>query len=87
MNQGSKQEFITRNLELVTKIVILFLIVFTCFKIFNSFLLPVVWAIIIIIAVDPVHKKLSSLPGIVGLFIGALTPAPGYHLFQIWVAD
>jgi hypothetical protein len=74
MNHGSKQVFISRNLELLTKIVILFL-------------LPVVWAIIITIAVDPVHKKLSSLPGIVGLFIGALTPAPGYQLFQIWVAD
>jgi len=49
------------NIETAIKIALVFFVIYICFLIFKPFLLPVIWAIIIAVAVYPLHKKIKRL--------------------------
>lgn len=60
---SSKQDFMSKGIDLTIRIAILAIIVFSCFQIFRPFLMPVVWAVIIAVALYPVFLKLKKLVG------------------------
>ncbi len=71
------QVFTRRGMDLAIKIAVLAIIVFACFQIFSPFLMPVLWGIIIAVAVNPVFlmiKKVlggrNRLAGIVFIVVG-----------------
>lgn len=51
----------SQNIEIYVKTALVFLTIYACFMIFKPFLLPVVWGIIIAIALFPLHKKLTRV--------------------------
>lgn len=51
----------SNNIETAIKTALVFLIIYICFLIFKPFLLPVIWAIIISVAIYPLHLKLTHL--------------------------
>jgi predicted PurR-regulated permease PerM len=55
------KRFVLKNIESYVKTALVFLIIYACYKIFNPFLLPVVWGIIIAIALYPLHNKLTRV--------------------------
>ena len=57
--QSHKREFINNAKEAALHIGLLFLTIFISFIIFKPFLVPVVWGIIIAIALYPVFKKIT----------------------------
>ena len=59
--QSHKREFINNAKEAALHIGLLFLTIFISFIIFKPFLVPVVWGIIIAIALYPVFKKITTL--------------------------
>ena len=50
-----------KNIETNAKTALIFLIFYICFLIFKPFLLPVVWGIIIAVALYPLHLKLTRV--------------------------
>ena len=54
-------KFVLKNIESYVKTTLVFLIIYLCFMIFKPFLLPVIWGIIIAVAVYPLHVKLMKL--------------------------
>lgn len=54
-------KFVLKSIESYVKTALVFLIIYLCFMIFKPFLLPVVWGIIIAVAVYPLHVKLTRL--------------------------
>lgn len=54
-------KFVLKSIESYVKTALVFLIIYACFRIFNPFLLPVVWGIIIAVALYPLHIKLTKL--------------------------
>ncbi|MCK5705882.1 MAG: AI-2E family transporter [Cyclobacteriaceae bacterium] len=59
--QNNKNEFINNAKEAALHIGLLFLTIFISFIIFKPFLVPVVWGIIIAVALYPIFKKLTKL--------------------------
>ena len=60
-NFNFKTDLVPKNIESAIKIALVFFIIYTCFLIFKPFILPVIWAIIIAVALNPVHEKLNNL--------------------------
>lgn len=56
-----ENKFVQKSIESYVKTALVFLIIYTSFMIFKPFLLPVVWGIIIAVALYPLHKKLTRL--------------------------
>lgn len=54
-------KFVLKSIESYVKTALVFLIIYACYKIFNPFLLPVVWGIIIAVALYPMHTKLTKI--------------------------
>ena len=54
-------KFVSKSIESYVKTALVFLIIYASFMIFKPFLLPVVWGIIIAVALYPLHKKLTKL--------------------------
>ena len=54
-------KFVLKSIESYVKTALVFLIIYLCFMIFRPFLLPVIWGIIIAVAVYPLHLKLIRL--------------------------
>ena len=65
VNLGNK--FVLKSIESYVKTALVFLIIYLCFMIFKPFLLPVVWGIIIAVAIYPLHVKLTRLVKKTGL--------------------
>lgn len=67
MSSGKKSPdesaYLKRGLDIAVRIGILAVIVFACFRIFSPFLVPVVWAVIIAVALYPLFLKLKGLLG------------------------
>ncbi len=62
MNDNNlEKKFVSKSIESYVKTALVFLITFISFLIFKPFLLPVIWAIIIAIALFPLHKRLTKL--------------------------
>lgn len=59
--QNKKREFINNAREAALHIGLLFLTIFISFMIFKPFLVPVVWGIIISVALYPIFKKITKL--------------------------
>ncbi len=59
--QNKKLEFINNAKEAALHIGLLFLTIFGSFIIFKPFLVPVVWGIIIAVALYPIFKKITNL--------------------------
>lgn len=62
-----ENKFVLKSIESYVKTALVFLIIYACFVIFQPFLLPVIWGIIIAVALYPLHLKLTKLvkkPGI-----------------------
>jgi predicted PurR-regulated permease PerM len=59
--QNKKLEFINNAKEAALHIGLLFLTIFVSFIIFKPFLVPVVWGIIIAVALYPIFKKITNL--------------------------
>jgi predicted PurR-regulated permease PerM len=57
-SSGNK-EFLTRSLEVTIRIGVVFLLAALCFQILRPFLIPVLWGIIIAIAVFPAYRWLE----------------------------
>lgn len=55
------EKFVIKSIESYIKTALVFLIIFACFIIFRPFLLPVIWGVIIAIAIYPLHLKLTKL--------------------------
>jgi len=63
-NDSSKDEaFLNRGIDLAIRLALLAVIFVACFNIFRPFLTPVVWAIIIAVALYPLFLKLKKLVG------------------------
>jgi predicted PurR-regulated permease PerM len=62
-DSSSDQAFLQRGLDLAIRLALLAIIVVACYNIFNPFLVPVVWAIVIAIALNPLFLKLKKLVG------------------------
>ena len=60
-NLNSRNDYITANIESLIKTTLVFLVIYACFIIFKPFLIPVVWAIIIAVALYPLHMRLSKI--------------------------
>lgn len=60
-NLKSKNDHVSNNIESFIKTALIFFIIYACFLIFKPFLIPVVWAIIIAVAVYPLHLKLMKI--------------------------
>jgi len=52
--------FVSKNIESYIKTAMVFIIIYASFKIFQPFLIPIVWGIIIAIALHPLHKWLTK---------------------------
>jgi predicted PurR-regulated permease PerM len=59
--QNSKNEFVSNAKEAALHIGILFIVISISFLIFKPFLVPVVWGIIIAVALYPIFKKVTNL--------------------------
>lgn len=59
--ESLKGKFINKDIESLLKTALLFLVIYICFEIFRPFLVPVVWGIIIAVALYPLHLKLKKL--------------------------
>jgi len=66
-------KFVLKSIESYVKTALVFLIIYACFKIFKPFLLPVVWGIIIAVALYPLHLKLTKLVKKSGLSSAIIT--------------
>jgi len=66
-------KFVLKSIESYIKTALVFLIIFACFVIFKPFLLPVIWGVIIAIALYPLHLKLSKLVKNPGLSSAIIT--------------
>jgi predicted PurR-regulated permease PerM len=62
-DSSNDQLFVTRALEATIRIVVLGLLLVWCFKIARPFIEPIVWGIIIAVAIRPVHRRLQSAFG------------------------
>lgn len=62
-DSSNDQAFLNRGVDLAIRLAILAVIVVACFNIFKPFLTPVVWAIIIAVALYPLFLKLKKLLG------------------------
>jgi predicted PurR-regulated permease PerM len=60
---SNDRAFLNRGIDLAIRLAVLAVIVFSCFRIFKPFLMPVVWAVIIAIAVYPLFLMLKRLVG------------------------
>jgi predicted PurR-regulated permease PerM len=49
--------------ELLIRMAVLILLLFYCFEILSPFIMPVLWAVIIAVAVYPIHKRLQKRLG------------------------
>lgn len=94
-NSNLGQKYVSRSIESYIKTAIVFLIIYACFLIFKPFLLPVVWGVIIAIALYPLHVKLTKVfnnkGGISALLITliflSLLIIPSVSFIQILVDD
>jgi predicted PurR-regulated permease PerM len=50
-------------IELIIRLAALFLLVFYCFQLLSPFIMPVLWAAIIAVAIFPIHKFLVNKMG------------------------
>lgn len=66
-------KFVLKSIESYVKTALVFLIIYACFVIFKPFLLPVVWGIIIAVALYPLHTKLTRLVKKSGLSSAIIT--------------
>lgn len=66
-------KFVLKSIESYVKTALVFLIIYACFKIFKPFMLPVVWGIIIAVALYPFHVKLTRLVKKSGLSSAIIT--------------
>jgi len=55
-----KNKLIPEQIEIYLKAALVFLIIYACFQIFKPFLLPVIWGIIIAVAIFPLHSGLTG---------------------------
>jgi len=62
-DSSGDQAFLRRGLDLAIRLAVLAIIVVACYNIFSPFLTPVVWAIIIAVALNPLFLKLKKLVG------------------------
>lgn len=62
-DSSSDKKFFQRGIDLAIRLALLAVILFSCYRIFAPFLVPVVWAIIIAVALYPVFVKLKKLVG------------------------
>lgn len=60
-NSELANKYVSKSIESYIKTAIVFLIIYACFLIFKPFLLPVVWGVIIAIALYPLHLKLTKV--------------------------
>lgn len=66
-------KFVLKSIESYVKTALVFLIIYACFIIFKPFLLPVIWGIIIAVAIYPLHVKLIKLVKKPGLSSAIIT--------------
>jgi predicted PurR-regulated permease PerM len=66
-------KFVLKSIESYVKTALVFLIIYACFMIFKPFMLPVIWGIVIAVALYPVHLKLTKLVKKSGLASGIIT--------------
>jgi predicted PurR-regulated permease PerM len=59
----SRNDFISNALEATIRIVVLAVLVLWCFQIVRPFIIPVVWGIIIAIAVNPIYQHVTVWSG------------------------
>jgi predicted PurR-regulated permease PerM len=63
MNQESNNQFVKNAIDATVKISLLAVIVFFSFQIVKPFMMPVIWAIIIAVAMGPIVEKIVNLLG------------------------
>jgi predicted PurR-regulated permease PerM len=66
-------KFVLKSIESYVKTALVFLIIYACFMIFKPFMLPVIWGIIIAVALYPFHVKLTKLVKKAGLSSAIIT--------------
>ncbi len=66
-------KFVLKNIESYVKTALVFLIIYLCFLIFKPFMLPVIWGVIIAVAIYPLHVKLTKLVKKSGLSSAIIT--------------
>lgn len=57
------KDFVAKTIEAAIYIGLLFVLVLWCFKIVSPFLIPIIWGIILAVAVYPGHVRLNALLG------------------------
>ena len=57
------EEFTNQALEATIKIGVVALLVIWCFEIVKPFIIPILWGIIIAVAIFPLYRRLRSLVG------------------------
>ncbi|MEN8117727.1 MAG: AI-2E family transporter [Bacteroidota bacterium] len=62
-NLKSGDKIVSKNIEAYVKAALIFLIIYASFLIFKPFLIPIVWGVIIAVALYPLHLKLTKLLG------------------------
>lgn len=79
-----KEKLVTQNIITYLKTALVFLIIYACFLIFKPFMLPVIWGVILAVALYPVHlylsKKFNSNTGlsatVITIFVIAIIIVP-----------
>ena len=61
--QSGEKGYLDKALDVAVRLSIVAVIIFSCFKIFQPFMMPVIWAIIIAVALHPLFLKLKRLVG------------------------
>ena len=88
-------EIQTKVTEIVIRLAVLALVVIWCFKILQPFIVPVVWAMIIAVAIYPLYQRLAGLLGgrsnlaatLITLLFLALLMGPALMLTQLLVEN
>ncbi len=61
--RSGEKGYLDKAIEVAVRLSLIAVIVFSCFKIFQPFMMPVVWAIIIAVALHPLYLRLKNLVG------------------------
>ena len=88
-------EIQTKVTEIVIRLAVLALVLIWCFKILQPFVIPVVWGMIIAVAIHPLYQRLAGLLGgrpnlaatLITLLLLALLMGPALMLTQLLVEN
>jgi len=77
------KDYLAKSLDIAIRLALIAIVVVSCFRIFSPFLTPVVWGVVIAIALFPIYTKLRGWLGGRDRLAGALFIVVGLALILI----